>query len=516
MVSLSQAFFALLDRDLGIKPSASCPQPPPLPLKQTIPTKPTRERKKEEVGKKRTDSAFGTVGLRRRRAPLTLKDLGDEDVEEVFEDCVLEERMQALDWSDEALPLARLSQKLHRTSHLLASRRLADLNKSMHEAHLRGQETQATPSVDVEATGFSAEFLYEYFRTLRLVDLGIAWVDEEAKRFRVREMSLTGNRLKDVGELWEGVEVLHKRELTVSFGSLSECPNLTHLKRLVHIGCGYNSISSLRCSDPLLTDPFTWFPETLVSLDLSGNNLIDLDETVATLENARNLKILSLMKNPIALLKVYRTVVVSRLWKLVSLDEVGVTNFERGSLARKKFNEDDKTCIKLLLHLQEMTALKQPDVEATEDRPLDEVKYFVRAGFGEGAFGVSSCALGWLEEVLDFKDETVIEAGVTKEFRDALNGGFTLCLFEQRFTYVAKETQEAEPNSIYPINSTLHVQVLAYEREVGRTCVGLEEVFAPAGSAEVLVAIIRLTVALNPTIEERGPEETPVRVVKYP
>ncbi|KAJ3101702.1 hypothetical protein HDU97_001111 [Phlyctochytrium planicorne] len=143
--------------------------------------------------------------------------------------------------------------------------------------------------------------------------------------------------------------------------------------------------------------------------------------------------------------QVYRTIIVSKLWKLISLDEIPVTNFERAALARKKFTESDKKNVKLLIRLQEMTALKQPESEAPEDRPSDEVKYYLRSHFKAfPLFEVSSTTLPWQEEMMDFKDDAIIESEVSKEFRDAIDGGLALQLYEQRYTHVPKEEEDPE------------------------------------------------------------------------
>ncbi|KAJ3214768.1 Leucine-rich repeat-containing protein 43 [Dinochytrium kinnereticum] len=558
MVTLSQAFLDLLNRDLGIIPSRTPILPPtipilsnqsklkPLPAKRNVvspaPTTPMGK------VKNRTDSAFNTVALHVPRVPLTLADLEDEDAEGVFEDCFLDGGRQALDWSDEAQNLRHIKHISDRKSKLLIHRHLAEINKQLHELLLRGQQpststTQLTTAkqtledmADNAQGSFTEEFLFEFFKTLRLVGLGIGEVDAGVERLRnVRELSVTGNFIERLCNLPEDIHILH-----ANANCLTACPNLSHLKKLVHIGCGYNCISSMRCNDPVLDDPYLWFPDSLVSLDLSGNNLVDIDETVGTLENARNLKILSLLKNPISLLKVYRTTIVSRLWKLISLDEVSVTNFERAALARKKFGESEKTSIKLLLHLQEMTSLKQPEIEATDEKPADEVRYFIHVSFEKHPdFQFSSVALPWQEELMDFKDETSIDAVVSKEFRDAVESGLMLRLFEQRHTYVFKNQEnkegendygtlaapeqptgsrpgsglkksEAKPASATPAkppppsapkktdkkkpnpnqknkkvvdDEVLFSKVLAYEKEIGKTLVSLAELFA--GQSEV-------------------------------
>ncbi|KAJ3101701.1 Leucine-rich repeat-containing protein 43 [Phlyctochytrium planicorne] len=169
---------------------------------------------------KRTDSAFNTVALHVAKVPLTLSDLLDEDAEGVFDDCQVDTTSEAtLDWSDEAHALKELKYEKDRKAKLRVNTKLAEVNKQLQELVLRGQASASSLNSAKEmmqnasdsARGtFTEDFLYDYFETLRLVNLGIGAIDPATLKFKnIKELSLTGNLISQIANLPEELQILH-------------------------------------------------------------------------------------------------------------------------------------------------------------------------------------------------------------------------------------------------------------------------------------------------------------------
>ena len=70
--------------------------------------------------------------------------------------------------------------------------------------------------------------------------------------------------------------------------SISKCPDLHSLYKLLHVGLGYNQITEM-------PHAILWLPTTLISMDLSFNNLYDLKGTIQSLKSLSQLKSLVLI-----------------------------------------------------------------------------------------------------------------------------------------------------------------------------------------------------------------------------
>ncbi|KAJ3116251.1 Leucine-rich repeat-containing protein 43 [Phlyctochytrium bullatum] len=249
----------------------------------------SEELSSKNLPKKRTDSAFNTVALHIPKAPLTLSDLRDEDAEGVFEDCQHDNASQIFDWSDEAILLKQIKYERDRKAKQEIRQHLAEVNKQLQELELRsagGDSSNLASPVALNAEkqklerlldsahgSFTEEYLFEFFNTLKLLNAGIRELDTGVLRFKnMKELSLTGNLIEKLSNLPPELTILH-----VNANNLSECPDISQV-------CAGNPASTV------------WFPMNIVSIDLSGNDLEDLEETIAMLENARNLKILSLLE----------------------------------------------------------------------------------------------------------------------------------------------------------------------------------------------------------------------------
>lgn len=90
-----------------------------------------------------------------------------------------------------------------------------------------------------------------------------------------------------------------------------------------HFGLAYNSIENL----DTFFDPKYW--QSLVSLDLTSNNLHELNNLIVELESLKNLRVLILSRNPVVLYPGYRGLVVDSLPNLFSLDDTPIKKEEK-------------------------------------------------------------------------------------------------------------------------------------------------------------------------------------------
>lgn len=155
------------------------------------------------------------------------------------------------------------------------------------------------------------DFVYSFFEDLSLKNAGIVKIDKSLRRFsKLQELNLSRNKLKVLENIPRSLVVLNAYANEISsirFDNGGIAP-------IIHMGLGYNQIS-----DPNLLMPFC---STLVSLDLSFNNLVSLEEVISCLSKFPRLKYLWLAGNPLALAKSYRIALVYRLPGLESLDDV--------------------------------------------------------------------------------------------------------------------------------------------------------------------------------------------------
>lgn len=124
----------------------------------------------------------------------------------------------------------------------------------------------------------------------------------------LRELSLTGNSLSDIPQLPPSVEIL-----SVCLNSFIEFPKKVP-ESLLHLGLAYNKLQTLPVES---ASSFS----SLLSLDVSYNEISDLRAFTSSVKLCPCLKQLSLMHNPVCLLSGYRPYVVSTLPNLIVLDE---------------------------------------------------------------------------------------------------------------------------------------------------------------------------------------------------
>ncbi|KNE61900.1 hypothetical protein AMAG_07169 [Allomyces macrogynus ATCC 38327] len=133
---------------------------------------------------------------------------------------------------------------------------------------------------------------------------------------RLVDLDLSGNLLRAVSG---AVFPACLTTLVLAANQLTEIPPVANLPSLVHLNLSYNRINELNATTLTMRTPLS-----LKSLDLSFNRLSRLGPTVAALVAAPNVRIVSLMGNPIALATQYAETIVTRVPHLVFFDDVQV------------------------------------------------------------------------------------------------------------------------------------------------------------------------------------------------
>ncbi|XP_073168989.1 leucine-rich repeat-containing protein 43 isoform X4 [Lepidochelys kempii] len=168
-------------------------------------------------------------------------------------------------------------------------------------------------------------FIFLFFRSLRIVDKGVNEVDENLLKFHnLEELILSANQISKINSanLPRTLKVLELcgNEI-VGLQSLCSLPP----PELQHLGLGYNRLLG-SSEDKYLTAEF-W--PNLLSLDLSFNNFMDLLGIVSKLATLQRLRTLVLQGNPLVLIPGYRGFVIDSLPKLCILDDRNISPDER-------------------------------------------------------------------------------------------------------------------------------------------------------------------------------------------
>ncbi|XP_022085876.1 leucine-rich repeat-containing protein 43-like isoform X2 [Acanthaster planci] len=209
------------------------------------------------------------------------------------------------------------------------------------------------------------EFILGHFKSLRIVDKNVSKVDDGLLRLsNLEELTLSVNKLKtvDTCNVPSSLKVL---ELVANHISDLEPLCNKPPPTLHHLGLGLNRISALH---DYITG--TYWP-SLLSLDLSHNDLCDLVEVVQTLATLPKLRNLVLVGNPLALIPGYRGFIIDSLRSLSILDDLGISADEKHhfkGLARKlEFILDEA---KVTVKIGMVTGVPMPpELQATEEQP---------------------------------------------------------------------------------------------------------------------------------------------------
>ncbi|XP_053862886.1 N-acetyllactosaminide beta-1,3-N-acetylglucosaminyltransferase 4 isoform X2 [Malaclemys terrapin pileata] len=168
-------------------------------------------------------------------------------------------------------------------------------------------------------------FIFLFFRSLRIVDKGVNEVDENLLKFQnLEELILSANQISKINSahLPRTLKVLELcgNEI-VGLQDLCSHPP----PELQHLGLGYNRLLG-SSEDKYLTAEF-W--PNLLSLDLSFNNFTDLLGIVSKLATLWRLRTLVLLGNPLVLIPGYRGFVIDSLPKLCILDDRNISPDEK-------------------------------------------------------------------------------------------------------------------------------------------------------------------------------------------
>uniref|UniRef100_A0A8C9BIF3 Leucine rich repeat containing 43 n=1 Tax=Phocoena sinus TaxID=42100 RepID=A0A8C9BIF3_PHOSS len=168
-------------------------------------------------------------------------------------------------------------------------------------------------------------FFYTYFRSLRVVDKQVSLVDNDLLKFvKLEELVLSANQIKEIDttNLPPTLKVL---ELYGNKMTSMECLCTRPPPRLQHLGLGHNKL--LGPLESLYVTSDYW--PNLISLDLSFNDLTDLQGMVSGLRTLRRLRLLVLQGNPLALVPCYRGFIIDGLSGLCVLDDITVAPSEK-------------------------------------------------------------------------------------------------------------------------------------------------------------------------------------------
>ncbi|XP_061458526.1 leucine-rich repeat-containing protein 43 isoform X2 [Rhineura floridana] len=168
-------------------------------------------------------------------------------------------------------------------------------------------------------------FIFSYFKSLRIVNKNVTEIDADLLKFpNLEELILSANHISKINSI----------NLPPTLKVLELCGNeVDGLKdlcappppELQHLGLGHNC--QLGSSEELYLTGTYW--PNLVSLDLSYNNFTNLLTLLSKLLTMKQLRILVLQGNPLALLPGYRGFTIDSLPRLCTLDDVIITPDER-------------------------------------------------------------------------------------------------------------------------------------------------------------------------------------------
>ncbi|XP_055963151.1 leucine-rich repeat-containing protein 43 [Sorex fumeus] len=226
-------------------------------------------------------------------------------------------------------------------------------------------------------------FFYSYFTSLRMVDKKVSLVDKGLLRFlRLEELILSANQIQDLdsAHLPPTLRVL---ELYGNRLRSLECLCAHPPPRLQHLGAGHNQL--LGPAESLFLTAEHW--PSLVSLDLSFNNLTDLHAMTAALRTLRQLRLLLLLGNPLALVAHYRGFTIDSLAPLCVLDDLTVTASEKHQfrgLSREADLLENKAQITVTINsLRGVLDSSIWDPEPGPDGPFIAYNYYVTYDFVE-------------------------------------------------------------------------------------------------------------------------------------
>lgn len=186
------------------------------------------------------------------------------------------------------------------------------VDQLVYEAIVTGKESVdwCPEFIKLRKDNRSANSIHRSMNTLVLHNQKISNLDLKfSKKFKgIKTLSLSGNLLQNIESLPSSLEVLH-----LNANKFTNVPKkLSSIANILHLGLAYNYIQVLTSTTAI---------QSLVSLDLSHNQLHNMDDTITELKKIPKLKSLSLLGNPICLLKSYPAAILNSLPQLRYFDD---------------------------------------------------------------------------------------------------------------------------------------------------------------------------------------------------
>uniref|UniRef100_A0A7N5KGN2 Leucine rich repeat containing 43 n=1 Tax=Ailuropoda melanoleuca TaxID=9646 RepID=A0A7N5KGN2_AILME len=242
-------------------------------------------------------------------------------------------------------------------------------------------------------------FFYSYFRSLRVVDKQVSLVDKGLLKFlKLEELVLSANQIKEIDavNLPPTLKVL---ELYGNKMSSMECLWTRPPPHLQHLGLGQNKL--LGPLESLYVTADHW--PNLVSLDLSFNDLTDLQGMIASLSTLPHLRLLVLQGNPLALVPYYRGFTIDSLSQLCVLDDITVSPSEKHQFRGLSHSGDllarEAQFVVTIGNVKGVLDTSILDPEPGPQGPFITYNYYVTYDFVEDEEGEGSDYGGVLAEV---------------------------------------------------------------------------------------------------------------------
>ncbi|RNA40413.1 leucine-rich repeat-containing 43 [Brachionus plicatilis] len=282
-----------------------------------------------------------------------------------------------------------------------------------------------------------------YFSNLRLNSLDIEEIDENVKNFvNLEELILSCNLITgcSLSNLPNSVKIF---DLSANLIQNIHDINVKSRTSIQHFGLAYNSIENL----DTYFYPKHW--QSLVSLDLTSNNIQDLTNLIIELENLKNLKVLILSRNPVVLYPGYRGLVIDSLTNLYSLDDSPIKKEERINYQDFKLYRDFFTHhAEILFNFISIRNLVFPELPDFEDEPeIFVFKYVIRFNSLEDS-DFMDCYEQRIDSTQEFDPMTNIDLNekglVNLKFKSMINlrdfmlKGTRIELVERKIFYQAK------------------------------------------------------------------------------
>ncbi|XP_077731592.1 leucine-rich repeat-containing protein 43 isoform X2 [Canis aureus] len=244
-------------------------------------------------------------------------------------------------------------------------------------------------------------FFYSYFRSLRVVDKQVNLVDKGLLKFlKLEELVLSANQIKEVDAI-NLPPTLKVLELYGNKITSMECLCAHPPPRLQHLGLGHNKL--LGPLESLYVTADHW--PNLVSLDLSFNDLTDLQGMITSLSTLQHLRLLVLQGNPLGLVPYYRGFTIDSLSRLCVLDDITVSPSEKYQFRGLSHHGDLLACeAQLVVTIGNVkgvpdTSILDPDLGP--QGPFISYSYYVTYGFVEDEEGEGSKYGGVLAETVE-------------------------------------------------------------------------------------------------------------------